>query len=257
MGYKDNFEKACALDSLSWVSMEPKARTARLASRFLKEEPKLRRLREKGEWYVTAGVVKPWLLSLYEPPRGGFSTLIKSVMEEIERQRIIVATRAKNRPWKWEVFSRRERRNRVSAGMYGVLARDYDDKVKRTDNACTTITTISGVLMALDVQSDANARIYMRHRETGRVKVVILDFRPGYNGPREWPLTKVLLHMAPVAVERAIFGGARLAVDFAREGYTLDGAYHAWRHIVKVVEGPKRALRTRQKGSPKDPDDDE
>lgn len=256
--YADNFEPACPLDSLSWVTMEPKARLCRLASRFLKEESKIKGYKEKGSWEVTAGVVKPWLLSLYEPPRGQFSSLMKELLPEIARQREIRKKRAENRPWKWPETSVADRRNAVSKGLYGVGEKDYEGKWSRSRNTCTTITTISGILMALDVQSDANIRIYMRHRETGRVKVIITKKRTSYSTPeRDLLLTTHLLYMAPVAVERAIFGGSRLTIDFDREGFDLDGTFHPWRNVLRVVEGPKKAMRTAKKYTDNGQKDDE
>jgi hypothetical protein len=244
VGYADNFEKACPLDSLSWVSMHPAARVCRLAALFLRAEHELKNLKEKGDWYVTAGVVRPWLLSVYEPPRGQSAGLIDAVMKDIARQREIRRKRAENRPWKEKETPIAERRNIVAGSLYRIIQKDNEGKVTKLRPTCRTITTISGILMALDVSGDANIRVYMRHRETGRVKVVITDVRTNYSGDDKMTLTKVLLKMAPVAVERALFSGMRIAVDFDRNGFLIDGEFHAYRHIARIIEGPKRALRT-------------
>lgn len=247
MGYADNFKSACPLDSLSWVSMHPLARVRRLASRFLKEEEKLKRLKEKGEWNVTAGVVRPWLLSIYEPPRGQLSSMIPAVMDEIERQRGIRKKRAANRPWKWKEHDRAARLKALAPFLYGIATKNYEGKRHRVDQSCRSLATISGILMALDVTPEANVRVYMRHRETGKVKVVITDVQANYSGSREWSLTRALLKMAPVSVQRSLFSGHLIAVDFDRAGFLIDGEFHAFRHISKIVEGPKRVMSTPMK----------
>lgn len=247
MGYADNFEKACPLDSLSWVTMHPAARVCRLAALFLREESKLRTLKEKGDWYVTAGVIRPWLLSVYEPPRGQSAGLIDAVMKDITRQREIRRKRAENRPWKEKETPIAERRNAVAGTLYRIIQKDNEGKVTKLRPSCPTITTVSGILMALDVSADANVRVYMRHRETGRVKVVITDVRTNYSGDNGWTFTKTLLKMAPVVVERALFSGMTIAVDFERDGFLINGELHPYRHVARIIEGPKRALRTPRK----------
>lgn len=251
--YADNFEAACPLDSLSWVSMAPGARLGKLAARFLKDEPNIRRFKEKGDWAVTAGTVRPWLFSVYEPPRGQVSGLIDALLVEITRQRKLREERAKNPPWTWPKLKHQSRLNSLSQSFYGIISKDWNDKDVVEENFCNAITTFSGVLMLQDVRPEANVRIFMRHRETGHRKVVITTDRVGYGGGASIIITQTLLKMAPPGALRSMFSGARLSINFDQNGFDIDGALYPWRNVICIVEGDE-VMRTPKR--PKKPADE-
>lgn len=245
MAFADKFEVACALDSLSWVPLRHEVRVAKLACRFLNEEPKLKKLRSrKHDWDVTPGVLKPWIMSIYEPPRGTLASTIDDLMKEISRQRAIRERRSANRPWTWEEKGFSARRSAISTTLYGIVRKSHDGKTKETvPNCLVDLTSIGDVLLAVDATSEGNVRVYMRHRPSGRVKVVITKMTASYRS-RDWTLTKVLLRLAPTTVERALFGGHLISLNFDQCGFDIDGTFHPWQNVAKVVEGPVRALRT-------------
>lgn len=245
MGYASNFSVADALDSLSWVALPDSVRIRRLAARFLNEESKLRKLKEKGNWEVTAGILKPWLLSLYEPPRGTLSGTISALLVEIQRQREIRTQRYKNRPYAWPDQSVSDRRNGVAKCLYGITRKGADNKRYPIEHLnCTAIATVGDVLVAIDATYDTLCRVYMRHKPTGRVKVVVLNIRSGYDH-KHYTLTKVLLKIAPLAVSRAIFGGSIVKLNFTQNGFDIDGKTLPWRNVVRIIDGADKAMTTR------------
>lgn len=244
MGYATSFEKASPLDSLSWVTMEHSVLVARLAARFLREEKELKERKEKGDWFVTRGIIKPWLLSLFEPPRGTVVSLIDDVFNEITRQREIRDNRRKNRPWKWPESDILARRNLVSMGLYGILRKPRkEEPTVRIKNECKGISTVAGVRLALDATYDAHVRLYMRHLETGAVKVIVTDIhKDGFT--IDWTITKLLLKLAPSAVERGLFGGQRITLNYVYNGFDVEGVFYPFLHVAKVYEGHERVMRT-------------
>ena len=246
MALRDTFRKAPLLDSLGWMGLQHHVRVARLANLYLESESKIRSEVRNYEC-PTKGIVKTFITSFFKPPRGLGTKTVEDTIREIKRQRIIRNDRAENPPWKFHQGSVSYRRRKLSKTMYRIVSRDYRGKLQYSTNTPIEWGRIAGCVIIGDSDYSRCARLYMRHIETNKVKVVVLDHKG-----KMADIDTMLRFIAPKAILRGTFEGRSITLDMLNEGFLADGVFHPWHQVRKVYRGPVRAMKTY--ANPKKPD---
>jgi hypothetical protein len=240
MGYADYFDEADLLDTMSWMAFSDRNRIQKLAHLYIKGEKEIRRCHRNYEG-PTAGTVKVIVKSLYVPPRGKLKSTVEDVLEEVIRQKRLRRERSDNPPFVWKTPRLRDRRNAVAKTRYTVWQTDYEGNKSKASPDCKAISCVAGVLLMVNGGGyREDPRIYMREKATGRVKVVVTT------GETLKSTTQALSRLAPVKALRAAFEGSSVRLNFAAEGFDIDGVTYPWRNVKKVYSGPKRAHQTKQ-----------
>lgn len=242
MALADHYEKADILESLSWTAMSEKARIAKLAAGFVREESNIKNRCRRYEG-PSLNSINVYVKSLYVAPRGQAKPLNESVLREVIRQKKIREKRRGNRPWVWPAMpakgngyaynsAMQDRRNAVAATKYKVGGGDYT----LTPN-CTALTRIGDYLILIDSRDyNKAARIYF---ERGKMRrVVVLKHDPS---AQDKP-TMVLLSLASRQVHAALLMGGRITLNVEREGFDVDGVLHPWVEVRKVYGNDTGAL---------------
>jgi len=256
MSYHDQFEDADVLSTLSWIDMPDCHRIMKLAALFLKRENDIKYQHRNWEG-PTLSNVRPFVKSYYVPPRGKGKSTVEMVLKAISYQRGIAKQRRQNPqvvPLSLEDRNSDNgllaRRNAVAARHYTSWSTDYNDKLSREDHRCVAIGSVGGVLMMVDKggsygRQTAYPRVYMRQKETGKVKVVVLT--PKSTSPRPSSIVDVMMLLAPKAAVHSLFGGDTLTIDFDEECFKWQGRVHPWRGVHKIYDGKDLAHKTRNK----------
>ena len=97
-----------------------------------------------------------------------------------------------------------------------------------------SITTIAEVRLIVDGGDyGVQPRIYMRHIESGEVKIVVLE------GGTLKSVTTALTRLAPRQALRAAFAGTPMRLDFKSESFEIEGELYPWRKVRRVYPGKK------------------
>lgn len=250
MALRDYYDTADVLASLSWITMSERARVAGLANLYLNEEATIKS-RSRSYNGPSKGTVGLFIKSLYAPPRGAIGPTIDAVLMEIQRQRLVRLERKKNRPWiatmpfsEHEGYARKaalkKRMNRLARRRYRTCSRSFmNDAPSYSDPMVVGITTVADCLLIVDASAyNTQPRVYLKHKSTGKEKLVVLDGRD----PAE--ITDAMLRMAPERALRGMFEGKPITLDFAGEGFLVDGETQPWRNVLKVYRGRKALRKT-------------
>ena len=250
MALRDHYDEADVLASFSWVAMTEKARVAGLAKLYLDEEVKIES-RSRSYNCPTKGTVGLFIRSLYAPPRGTIGPTTDAVLVEIQKQRLVRLERKKNRPWvaptpfsEHQGYARKDalkkRMNRLAKRRYRTCSRHYKAAAPSySDPAVVGITTVADCLLIVDDAAyNTQPRVYLKHKPTGKEKLVVLDGQP------VGEITNALLRMAPERALRGMFGGKPITLDFEGEGFLVDGETYPWRNVLKVYRGRKAMRKT-------------
>jgi len=246
MGYADQFDDADILTALAWMDYSESTRIMKLANIFLDNE------REIGRWHrnwegPTLSNLKPFIKSFYQAPRGKGKATVEMVLRAIRYQRKCRADRKANRPYKAPTAPSpmRTRLNAVARASYSILYKNYDDDLAVKDPNCVGVGDVGGVLLMVDrgrgySNDKSYSRIYMRHKATGRVKVVVME-----NGRQPTDVVSALMLLAPDNCLRSMFAGERLDLDFDGEGFQWKGKLMPFRGVQRIYRGKAKAHKTR------------
>ena len=244
MALADQFEEAQLLDALAWMAYSHKARVAKLANIFLQKENFISKESRNYSGPSTSNV-KILIRSLFIPPRGTQQQTITDTITEIGRQRKIREARAANRPYqhpkrppgnqpyrveRWV----KGRMSAVAECRYKTLRRvqDYDTKQHKNVHCSPVIVALCRIgdcLVMVDTGNHySNSRIYLKHRPTGREKVIVLTKDSITN------FDDAMLHIAPKVSIRAMFAGSSLVLDFDGDGFLVDGVSHPYKGVIRV-----------------------
>jgi len=236
MVFADHFDEADVLDTLAWVMLTLEARSARLAALYLDNETDVEYAHRNYEG-PTLGIVRVFVKSIYDPPRGQGGITYQRVLQEIPKQRKVREERSKYKPWTFKVRKIQKRRNRIAKRLYTVWKKcrwNNKEKEKQTNN-CIAISRLGGCKLVVDGGSYYHkARIYIRHLATGKVKVVVLKGSEN----KVYTLGEALMRMAPKAAVRGMFDGVPITLDFKGGGFLVNGEVVVWR-AVKTYPGSK------------------
>ena len=256
MGYADQFDDADILSTLSWMDLTEPNRIMKLAALFLEKENEISRWHRNWEGPKVSNV-RPFVKSYYTPPRGRGKATIEMVVRAIAYQRECARKRKGNKPYQPTTAERQrnavaKRRNAVAKRSYTINYKDYSGKQSIKAPNCVGIGAVGDVLLMVDQGADyysdkAYARIYMRQKPTGKVKVVVLE-----SGRRPDDVVSALMGLAPENCLRAMFDGELLAFDFDGEGYLWRGKLMPWRDVRKVYRGKAQAHKTRARPKKED-----
>lgn len=237
MALSDHFRPAPLLDALGWMGLSHEVRVKKAASYYLSKED---RVKSKSRTYdgpskSTVGTV---IKSLFTPPRGMASKTVEDTLREIERQRKIRDAREANAPFRFRApratpYGHRawtkERMTDVAKSRYKTVTRNYKKELMLVKHDVVGMGQVADTLLIMDNGSHQSfARIYMKHKPTGREKVVVLDvtevksFEAG------------LMLIAPKVGVRAMFGGQVITFDYDAEGFLVDGSLVPWAHVCRV-----------------------
>jgi hypothetical protein len=238
MSYADNFENADVLHTLSWLDMPEKVRTAKLAHLYLENEREIRSYSRKYRG-PTTGTVKPFIKSHFVPPRGQLGPTINGVIEEIDRQRKTRERRREHRPFVWRKPEKRSRIKALAANRYAIWSENWRGTKSEEWLNPVQVGAIGDVFMIVDKGTySTKPRIYMQHRPTGEVKVVVVE------GGELKGITQAMTRISPKKALRAMFNGSSLQLDFLNEGFLVDGTFGPWRNVIKIYHGKEAALQT-------------
>jgi len=236
MVFADHFDEADVLDTLSWIQLTLEARAARLAALYLDQEDDIR-YAHRNYGGPTLGVVRVFVKSVYDPPRGQGGITYQLVLKEIPKQRKVREERSKYKPWTFKKRKLDKRRNRVAKRLYTIWKKsrwNRKEKEKQTRN-CIAITRIGGCKLVIDGGGYYHrARIYIKHIASGEVKVVV----PKADTNKVTTIGEVLMRMAPKAAVLAMFGGVSITIDFEGDGFLINGEVVPWR-ASKIYPGSK------------------
>lgn len=246
MAIADVYKPADVLESLGWMGLSHRVRVAKAANLYLEDEDKIDR-KSRNYDGPTKSIVSLFVKSLFKPPRGLGTQTVKDMMSEIEKQRKIRKERADNRPYRPRTKAPERkhhayrswitgRLNAIARTRYKTLARDYDKKLHRRKHVAVGIGMVGDTLLLVDKGDHRSlSRIYMKHKPTGREKVVVLeqevkDFMGG------------LMMIAPEVSMRAMFAGQTITFDFDSEGFLVDGKTQPWRNVRRVYTRKVKGL---------------
>ena len=248
MGYAEQFNDADILSTLSWMDLTEPNRIMKLAALFLEKENEISRYHRNWEGPNVSNI-RPFIKSYYTPPRGRGKATIEMVVRAIAYQRECARKRMANRPYKPITVERqrsteRERRNKLARARYSIKYKDHNGKIHIKDPYCVGIGAVGDVQLMVDQgigysSATAYSRIYMRHKPTGKVKVVVLE-----RGESPDDVVSALSLLAPEDCLRAMFDGELLTFDFDGEGYLWRGKLIPWRHVQRVYRGKTKAHET-------------
>lgn len=230
MALADHFIRADVLESLSWMGLSQEARVAKLAHLYLEREDSIsyNSRRYEGPTKNTVGLL---MRSMFQPPRGLGKHTVEMTLKEIERQRSLRRDRKQRPPEKPRKPSIRERRNTLASRLY--VINDCQPNV-------VGVTSINDCFLALDGGGYyTNPRVYLKHKPTNRVKVVVLD-----RNAKATSITNILVRMAPKKALRGMFGGKPITLDFEGEGFLVNGELVPWRNVVKIYRGRDEVRNT-------------
>jgi hypothetical protein len=241
MAYLDHFKVANVLDTFSWLGMPEHAQIKRLANLYLKDERTLinHHRNYKGP---NTNTVTPFVKSLFQPPRGRLRPIVESVVAEIEKQRKIRSRREENPPFVWKRATLVDRREAVAAARFSIWTKFHSYKARKEAPNCCAVARVGDVLLIVSKGTyNVQPRIYMRHKPTGKVKVVVLE------GEQVKSLTDALIRLSPKTALRGMFSGVPISLDLFEEGFWVGEQLFPWRNVCKVYNGPKSAHKTRGK----------
>jgi hypothetical protein len=246
MGYADQFDDADILTALSWMDYSEPTRIMKLACIFLDNERDIRQWHRNWEG-PTLSNLKPFIKSFYQAPRGRGKATVEMVLRAIAYQRKCRADRKANKPYVAPEHPgpERNRRNAVASANYSIIYKNYDNEDTLKDPNCVGIGAVRGVLLMVDQgrgysNDRAYARVYMRHKATGRVKVVVME-----NGRQPTDVVSALMLLAPENCLRSVFAGERLDLDFDGEGFQWQGKLMPYRGVQRIYRGRAKAHKTR------------
>lgn len=250
MALRDHYNEADVLASFSWVAMTERARVAGLAKLYLDEEGKIES-RSRNYNCPTKGTVGLFIRSLYAPPRGTIGPTTDAVLVEIQKQRLVRLERRKNRPWaapmpfsEHQGYARKDalnkRMNSLARRRYRTCSRDYKaDAPTYSNPSVVAVTTVADCLMIVDGGGyNIKPRVYLKHKPTGKEKLVVIAGK----SPAE--AADALLRMAPERALMGMFSGKLITLDFAGEGFLMDGETYPWRNVLKAYRGRKALRKT-------------